>query len=211
MNAAARHVLESLQDIMLAYGQSDEYSFVLKKDSTLYQRRASKLTTAIVSLFSSAFVFKWRDFFSDEDKLKYPPSFDGRAVCYPSEKNLRDYMAWRQADCHINNMYNTCFWNLVDAFSKVEDVSASPELRAERALSGTLSGDKNEILFQQFGINYNNLPAIYRKGSILTRDQVTEQEVGSTTGKPVQRTRKRIVLKHVDMITDDAFWVALLT
>lgn len=27
------------------------------------------------------------------------PSFDGRAVQYPSVKNLRDYMSWRQADC----------------------------------------------------------------------------------------------------------------
>lgn len=45
----------------------------------------------------------------------YPPlpSFDGRAVCYPSMGNMRDYLAWRQADAHINNLYNTTFWNLV--------------------------------------------------------------------------------------------------
>lgn len=27
------------------------------------------------------------------------PSFDGRAVQYPSVQNLRDYMSWRQVDC----------------------------------------------------------------------------------------------------------------
>ena len=32
---------------------------------------------------------------------------------------------------------------------------------------GTVSADKNELLFSQFGINYNNLPEIYRKGSVL--------------------------------------------
>ena len=25
--------------------------------------------------------------------------FDGRVVLYPTEKNLRDYLSWRQADC----------------------------------------------------------------------------------------------------------------
>lgn len=32
-------------------------------------------------------------------QLQYPPTFDCRLVCYPSEKNLRDYLSWRQADC----------------------------------------------------------------------------------------------------------------
>jgi tRNA(His) guanylyltransferase len=41
--------------------------------------------------------------------------FDGRAVCYPTDHNLRDYLAWRQADVHINNLYNTCFWALVSS------------------------------------------------------------------------------------------------
>lgn len=35
---------------------------------------------------------------------------------------------------------------------------------------GTFSKDKNEILFTQFGVNYNTLPAIYRKGSILVKE-----------------------------------------
>lgn len=40
-------------------------------------------------------------------------AFDGRVVLYPSDQNMRDYVSWRQADCHINNLYNTCFWALV--------------------------------------------------------------------------------------------------
>ena len=41
---------------------------------------------------------------------------------------------------------------------------------AEQRLSGTVSADKNEILFQQFGINYNNEPDCFKKGTILYRD-----------------------------------------
>lgn len=35
---------------------------------------------------------------------------------------------------------------------------------------GTFSADKNEILFSRFGINYNNEPEVFKKGSILYRD-----------------------------------------
>lgn len=37
-------------------------------------------------------------------------------------------------------------------------------------LQGTLAADKNEILFSRFGVNYNNEPDIYKKGSIVFRD-----------------------------------------
>jgi tRNA(His) 5'-end guanylyltransferase len=34
---------------------------------------------------------------------------------------------------------------------------------------GTVSADKNEILFKRFGVNYNNELEIYKKGSVLYR------------------------------------------
>ena len=33
-----------------------------------------------------------------------------------------------------------------------------------------MAAEKNEILFSQFGINYNNEDEIFRKGSIIFRD-----------------------------------------
>jgi tRNA(His) guanylyltransferase len=64
---------------------------------------------------------------------------------------------------HINNLYNTTFWTLVlkGGLSNTE---------AESKLGGTLSADKNEILFSQFNINYNNEPEMYKKGSVLFYD-----------------------------------------
>jgi tRNA(His) 5'-end guanylyltransferase len=64
---------------------------------------------------------------------------------------------------HINNLYNTTFWTLVQQGG----MSAQ---EAEQRLSGTVSADKNEILFQDFGINYNNEPECFKKGTILHRD-----------------------------------------
>ncbi|XP_028108519.1 tRNA(His) guanylyltransferase 1-like [Camellia sinensis] len=47
MNSCAVAVLEEFQDIVFSYGVSDEYSFVLKKDSQLCQRHARLRLEAI--------------------------------------------------------------------------------------------------------------------------------------------------------------------
>ena len=36
-----------------------------------------------------------------------------------------------------------------------------------------MSSDKNELLFKEFEINYNNLAAVHRKGTILLRVKVS--------------------------------------
>ncbi len=72
----------------------------------------SKIITTISSFFAASYVFHWPSYFPDTPLL-YPPTFDGRVVLYPTPSNLRDYLSWRQADCHINNLYNTCFWALM--------------------------------------------------------------------------------------------------
>lgn len=131
MNAAAVEVVKDLPDITIAYGVSDEFSFVLHRTTTLFERRESKLVTTITSTFTSWYMHLWPRYFPNTPLSPPLPTFDGRAVCYPTEENLKDYMSWRQADCentllgvsscggangvvgHINNLYNTTFWALV--------------------------------------------------------------------------------------------------
>lgn len=164
MNACAEHVMNEFNDIVITYGQSDEYSFVFRRKTDLYGRRSAKITTNVVSLFASAYVFKWSKFFPSTE-LKYPPSFDARAVLYPTNETLRDYLSWRQVDCHINNLYNTVFWALVQQ-GKLSNHDAQERLK------GSVSGDKNEILFSEFNINYNNEPDQFKKGTTIFRKKV---------------------------------------
>ncbi|KAK3808604.1 MAG: tRNAHis guanylyltransferase [Benniella sp.] len=169
MNHAARCVMHELEDIHLAFGESDEYSFLFRKSTDLYQRRQAKIVSTVVSLFTSAYVYYWKDYFPDSSRPLYPPVFDGRAVLYPSDVEMKDYFAWRQADTHINNLYNTSFWALV------EKGGLTPKA-AENRLSGTDSKDKNEMLFTEFNTNYSKLPAIFRKGSVLLRESVPKDQ-----------------------------------
>ncbi|KAJ6334160.1 hypothetical protein OIU78_011129 [Salix suchowensis] len=165
MNSCAVAVLQEFPDVVFSYGVSDEYSFVLKKDSQFCQRKASNIVSIVVSFFTSMYVMNWKAFFPQKE-LKYCPVFDGRAVCYPSTEILRDYLAWRQVDCHINNQYNTCFWMLVK--------SGKSKSEAQRALKGTQAQEKKEML-AWFGIDdYNALPAMFRQGSSVFQSGLEE-------------------------------------
>ncbi|CAF3587422.1 unnamed protein product [Fusarium graminearum] len=233
MNTAAKAVVTELPDITIAYGVSDEYSFVFHKACTLFERRASKLVSTVVSTFTANYVYFWSTHFPDTPLSPPLPSFDGRAVCYPSVQNLRDYMSWRQVDCkyskmcqddfdaneqgHINNLYNTSFWSLIQ-------VKGLDNKEAEKRLAGTYAADKNEILFSECSINYNNEPEIYKKGSVIFRDyelvdpdshnitQTIDSQAEPTQQSKTQkekdkksRAKARVVVEHVDIIKDD-FW-----
>lgn len=162
MNKAAKEVCLKFNEIVLAYGQSDEFSFVIPPKSNFFNRRALKITSTIGSYFTSCFVINW----NARARLQYPPSFDARTVCYPNFDVLLDYLRWRQADCHVNNLNNTVFWALVK--------SGLSEKEAHLRLKGTNSGQKNQILFDQFGINYNTEPEMFRKGTVLCKPEFVE-------------------------------------
>ncbi|XP_065898910.1 probable tRNA(His) guanylyltransferase isoform X2 [Dysidea avara] len=217
MTCCASRVMKEFSDIVIAYGQSDEYSFVFRRTTNIFSRRASKLITTISSLFASSYVFHWPDYFTDVP-LQYPPSFDGRVVLYATDKNLRDYLSWRQTDCsvdfthgsfvsnvhnmilmcvivgHINNLYNTCFWSLVGAGVSNSD--------AEKQIKDTVSADKNELLFSKFGINYNNLPPLHRKVAATQPAGDQASDIRPTAKKKVTR---ELATLHVDII-GEKFW-----
>lgn len=163
MNLAAKSLMESIPDIVMAYGDSDEYLFLLRKNCELFERREGKLISTFASTITSFYQYHWNQVFPEKPlRVERLPTFDARVVMYPNAKLIKDYFSWRQVDCHINNLYNTTFWTLV------EKGGFTPK-DAEERLKGSLAKDKNEILFTDFGINYNNEPEIYKKGFHLCK------------------------------------------
>ncbi|GAB4817751.1 hypothetical protein N2152v2_004797 [Parachlorella kessleri] len=147
MDQAAKEVLREFGEIRLAFGESDEYSFVFYKHTNLYGRRASKLVSLVTSCFTGSYVRYWQQHFPDTP-MQLTPLFDGRA--------------------------------------------------------GTQTDFKNELLFTQFGINYNKLPEQYRKGSVVIRKKLKkliEKEGGSAREKEVTEP----VVLHCDIIRN-TFW-----
>ncbi|QDS70893.1 hypothetical protein FKW77_006197 [Venturia effusa] len=137
MNASAQSVMHALPDVVLAYGISDEYSFVFHKDTSLFQRRSSKILSTVVSTFTAYYVALWSTYFPDKELMATTGG-------------------------HINNLFNTTFWALIDR-------AGLSNKEAEQRLSGTLARDKNELLFRM-GINYDREPPIFKRGSALYWD-----------------------------------------
>ncbi|XP_041998461.1 tRNA(His) guanylyltransferase 2-like isoform X1 [Salvia splendens] len=197
MNACAVAVLEDFRDIVFAYGVSDEYSFVLNKYSQLYQRCAGDIVSAVVSVFTSTYMMRWNEFFPQKE-MEHLPYFDGRAVCYPSSEIVKDYLAWRQVDCHINNQYNTCFWLLVKSGkSKSEAQINTCDLQRTQTL------EKNELLDRLTGVPnyYKSLPPMFCLGSSVFWDKeskLVDNGEGATG---------RIVVGHCNII-ETGFWEA---
>ncbi len=79
----------------MAFGQSDEFSFVLGRACTLWKRREAKLVSSFASFFAASFVLFWPRHFPDTPLVE-PPAFDARALLLPTDVNLRDYLSWRQ-------------------------------------------------------------------------------------------------------------------
>lgn len=95
MNEAAKGVLRDVQDIVLGYGQSDEFrylfpldclrrrglmregSFVIHPKSNLYSRRSSKLVSTVVSTFTAYYVCLWPQFFPGVPLVTSRPPIDG--------------------------------------------------------------------------------------------------------------------------------------
>lgn len=190
MVACARSLCIKFRDVRMAFGQSDEFSFVLPKGCSLWNRRDAKIATSFVSYFASSFVYLWPKYFPDQPLLE-PPAFDGRCIVFPSDENLRDYLSWRQADTHINHLLNCCFWALVDR------KGLAPK-EAQNTINGTSSAQKHEILFGA-GVNYNNEPEQYRKGTFLFWSAVGRTETGEKIKAELQEV-------YTDIIQDVPFW-----
>jgi len=150
----------------------------------------------VTSCFSATYVFLWKECFP-QTELTCIPCFDGRAVAYPSDLVLLDYLSWRQSDTHVNNQYNTCFWSLVK--------DGMPPEAAQATLKGTLTEHKNELLHSRFGINYNTLPAQFRKGSVVFKEMQKVAVKQSADGSTVFRERMVPVVVHEDII-GKKFW-----
>ncbi|KAF8230588.1 tRNAHis guanylyltransferase [Tricholoma matsutake] len=225
MDHAARDVMDEYPDIVFGFGESDEFSFLFRKSADLYHRRQAKIISTLTSLFTSSYVFHWSIYFPNVP-LQYPPSFDGRIVLYPSEREVRDYFSWRQADTHINNLYNTTFWALVMR-------EGQTTTQAHATLQGTVSKEKHEILFSRFQINYNSIEERFRKGSVLFRKTIkdlpdskgdapttnteaphhdvrTSENIRWSNGRKLEDgggPKTKITVVHCDIIKDD-FWEA---
>ncbi|OJA09803.1 hypothetical protein AZE42_09534 [Rhizopogon vesiculosus] len=82
---------------------------------------------------------------------------------------------------HINNLYNTVFWALIQK-------GGQTTTEAHATLRGTVSSTKHEMLYSQFGINYNEISDMFKKGSVIVREIVKSSDEHEKSEPPMPPT-----------------------
>lgn len=72
---------------------------------------------------------------------------------------------------------------------------------------GTLAGDKNEILFSEFNINYNNEPLMYRKGTVLIWQKVKTALPHTSCSESLNCSKQAMLCDH--QMGSSALWMCI--
>ena len=144
------HCAKSLHEqfrphILLSYGFSDQFSFVLNKSSDFCGRNLTDILSVVVSSFTSNYVFNWRAYFDDE-QLKYPPAFKGSTMLLPSEESLISYLLTKQHECYILNLNATLYSALIGRYRSYDsDASGSCKLAEHQNGNSNNNSNGNEL------------------------------------------------------------------
>jgi tRNA(His) 5'-end guanylyltransferase len=147
---------------------------VFHRDAEAFNRKLRKLNSVLAGGASAKFSLLLGDV----------ASFDCRICQLPRKKDLIDYLRWRNEDAHRNALNSHCHWTLRKKGAGVDE--------ATRALSGLATGDKNDLLFREAGINFNDLPGWQKRGIGLYWEDYQKPGVDPRTGETVMATRRRI-------------------
>lgn len=181
MDDAALQLCRSMQGARLAYGQSDEYSFLFsdfdKTDSQMWLNgNIQKMASVSASIFTAYFNEAWRTIAPQLRKKStpYTPAmFDARVFVIPSRTEVMNYFVWRQQDATRNSL----------------TMLASAHY-SHRELLGQKAASKHDLLYAK-GINWNNEPTSFKRGRVVLQ-QTTQREV-SFVHKKTKETMTNVI------------------
>jgi tRNA(His) guanylyltransferase len=154
-----------------AYTQSDEVSLVFSTidnidAETIFDGKLQKLCSLTAAKMTASFnkimlrLLTTLKYTPDEilEKLvsgNFPEIdavFDSRVFVVPDIREVSNYFIWRQQDCTRNSV----------------SMAASANF-SHKLLEGRSSSDKQEMLFQEKGINWNDYDVKYKRGLVIKR------------------------------------------
>ena len=140
MAATTEHLMNCGFRVVYGYTQSDEISLVLHREEDAFSRKLRKLNSILAGEASAKFSLL----------LGYIGVLDCRICQLPNLSLVVDYLRWRSEDAHRNALNAHCYWTLREQGETVQ--------AATNRLSGLSVAQKNELLFQKKGVNFNDLP-----------------------------------------------------
>jgi tRNA(His) 5'-end guanylyltransferase len=156
MIETARYLVQEMI-ALVGYTQSDEitlawYEPVDSASAYAFDGRFQKLASVLAGMASARFGKLIAEHVPS--KASETPHFDCRVWQVPTLAEALDVFVWREDDATKNSI-----------------TMAALACYSERELDGKGSADKQELLFQK-GINWNDYPAFFKRGTYLQRKTV---------------------------------------
>lgn len=159
---------EKLDGCVFAYTQSDEISFVLRNDQTFetepwFGNRLQKIVSVVAAMVSVNFIgaLSKRESgvvrHSSDDTFKPRPVFDTRAFTVPDLDEAANCLVWRQQDASKNSISSAVHWELLKKYGDKGKV--------QKMLHGLGQNARQELLFQETGLNWNDYAVKFKRGS----------------------------------------------
>jgi tRNA(His) guanylyltransferase len=174
MVATVEHLMDCGFRILYGYTQSDEISLLLHPEEDSFGRKLRKLDSILAGEASAKFSVL----------LGGVAAFDCRISQLPSINLVVDYFRWRNEDTHRNALNAHCYWTL-----RKEGRSA---IAATEDLAGLTISNKNELLYQRAGVNFNDLPNWQKRGIGLYWQDYQKEAINPKTGENSLATRRRV-------------------
>jgi tRNA(His) 5'-end guanylyltransferase len=187
MDAATIELCKYLNPLF-AYTQSDEISLVFSTieniDAELpFDGKVQKLCSISASKLTSAFN---KTMLRLLGSFKYTPEelfqkitsgnlaeidavFDSRVFVIPDIREVANYIIWRQQDCTRNSVS-----------------MAAHALLGHSATMNKSGEEKQEMLFQEKGVNWNDYATKYKRGTVIKKQTIF---IEGQNGEPVQRSK----------------------
>lgn len=194
MQETMRYLCENIQGCVLGYTQSDEITLVLidykKLDSCAWfdyniQKCCSIAASMATMAFNQLFEHEINELYVGQEEwddqyfhvlmeaVHRGAMFDARCFNVPKEE-VTNCILWRQNDATRNSVEMVGHAN----FSQTQ-------------LHKKSCAEIQEMLFRERGINWNDYPTHYKRGSCCVRRTVEEQTIHTIlfSEQPVQRTK----------------------
>lgn len=159
-----RFLCSEVAGCRLGYTQSDEISLVLTdftspKTEAWFDGNVQKMASISASLATAKF---------NELRPGKLACFDSRVFTIPDPVEVNNYLVWRQKDATRNSI----------------SMAAQAKF-SHKELHGKSSNEMQEMLFQKHGINWNDYPVGFKRGSMVYPQTVRQQVsyVDKRTGK----------------------------
>lgn len=211
MQETMKRLCENIQGCVLGYTQSDEITLVLVDYKNIdtcawfdYNiQKCSSITASMATLYFNRIfehqIWLYKQWSTDFDENYYNllikaisrgAMFDSRVFNIPKDE-VCNCLIWRQQDATRNSIE-----------------TAGQSYFSHKQLMNKSCNDIQEMLFQEHGINWNDYPTAFKRGSACYRVYREEKVVNKATEENKTVTRSSwVVDRNIPIFTQDRSFV----